>query len=105
VLALTDKTSFTLREDIVLQALPELDHYYAFNISSGDQYRLNESAHRILSMLREPRTVPELKEHLSAYYDIAENTAEEDLQAIIEQAYADQLIARRSGDEEGEEAI
>jgi hypothetical protein len=105
VLALTEKTSFVLREDIVLQALSELDHYYAFNTSSGDHYRLNESAHRILSMLREPRTVRELEEQVSAYYGIPESTAEEDLQAIIDQAYADQLIIRRSGGEEAEKAL
>ncbi|MFH0810123.1 MAG: PqqD family protein [Pseudomonadota bacterium] len=105
MLALTEEMSFLLGEDIVLQALPELDHYYAFNISSGDHYRLNASAYWILSMLREPKTFREMKDHLRAYYGIPENTAEEDLQAVIEQADSDQLIIRGSGDGEGEEAI
>lgn len=45
MLALNAEIRFQLEEDILLQALPELDHYYAFNVKSGDNFKLNHTAH------------------------------------------------------------
>jgi hypothetical protein len=44
MLALTPDSRFKLAEDTLLQALPDLDHYYAFNTTDGDNFKLNHTA-------------------------------------------------------------
>ena len=51
MLALNAEIRFQLGEDILLQALPELDHYYAFNVKSGDNFKLNHTAHWVLGAI------------------------------------------------------
>ena len=44
MLALTPDSRFKLAEDTLLQALPDLAHYYAFNTTDGDNFKLNHTA-------------------------------------------------------------
>lgn len=73
-----------LAEDIMLQAIPELDHYYAFNIKSGDQFLLNHSAHWILEAMGHTTDFGTLNRDFAQAFDIEFQRAKEDLNETIQ---------------------
>jgi len=60
MLALKPDIRLTLGEDIMIQAIPELDHYYAFNVKNGDHFELNLTAHWVLDAIGQGVTLAEL---------------------------------------------
>lgn len=78
MLAVTKDSTLQLDDAIVLHAIPELEKYWAFNIESGDQYTLNDSAFYLLSLFRDPKKVTTALADFSGHYDIDVATAEED---------------------------
>ena len=52
---------------------------FAFDPATGESYRLNESAQKIMEWLQEDEDVRKTAKKLSAYYDLSAETALEDV--------------------------
>jgi hypothetical protein len=83
MLALKPDTRLTLEEDIMLQAIPEIDHYYAFNIKNGDHFELNETAHWLLDEIGQAVTLHDLKQRFAERFELTKEQAEKDLIEVI----------------------
>ena len=92
MLALTPDSRFELEEDILLQALPELDHYYAFNTTDGDNFKLNHTAHWALAAIGSSVNYSELLQGYSQKYDLDGKTAERDLKEVLQYALESKII-------------
>jgi len=92
MLALTPNSCFELEEDILLQALPELDHYYAFNTKDGDNFKLNHTAYWTLSAIVEGVNYPTLLKGYSKEYCLDNKDAEEDLREVLQYAIENKII-------------
>jgi hypothetical protein len=92
VLAINSGTRFILAEGISLQSIPELDHYFAFNTSTGDHFKLNHTAHWVLESIGSEMSFQELVDKFAKEYDLSQNTAREDLSEIIRYAFENQII-------------
>lgn len=92
MLAINSGTRFILAEGISLQSIPELDHYFAFNTSTGDHFKLNHTAHWVLESIGSEMSFQELVDKFAKEYDLSQNTAREDLSEIIRYAFENQII-------------
>lgn len=92
MLALNPDSRFELEEDILLQALPELDHYYAFNTKDGDNFKLNHTAHWVLAAIGSGMNYSELLEGFSREFDSEVKTAEQDLKEVLQYALENKII-------------
>ncbi len=92
MLALTPESRFKLAEDILLQALPELDHYYAFNTTDGDNFKLNHTAHWVLTAIGNGLHYAELREGFVKEFEVDTKTAEQDLSDVIQYALENKII-------------
>ena len=92
MLALNPDSHFELGEDILLQALPELDHYYAFNTKDGDNFKLNHTAHWTLATIGRSVNYSELLEGFSKKFDLDSKTAEQDLKEVLQYALENKII-------------
>jgi hypothetical protein len=92
MLALNPDSRFQLAEDILLQALPELDHYYAFNTTDGDNFKLNHTAHWALAAIGNGVNYVVLREGYSKQFDLDSKTADEDLREVFQYALENKII-------------
>lgn len=92
MLEIKPTTRFALEESVTLQGISELDHYYAFDTKSGDQYRLNHTAHWVLNSVGRGVNFQELLNKFIIAYDLPQNTAEDDLFEIIHDAIDNHII-------------
>ena len=83
MLALKPDTLLVLGEEIMIQALPELDHYYAFNIKNGDHFELNQTAHWVLEKIGQGTKFAELKPKFAKQFEVNTEIAEKDLAEVI----------------------
>jgi len=92
MLALNPDSRFQLEEDILLQAIPELDHYYAFNTKDGDNFQLNHTAHWVLTAITRGVNYSGLMEGFLKEYGLDKKTAEEDVRETLQYALNNQII-------------
>lgn len=92
MLVLKPTTRFALEDSITLQGISELDHYYAFDIKSGDHYQLNHTAHWVLESIGSGTGFQELFDKFAKVYDLRQDTAKEDLSEIIRSAVENHII-------------
>ena len=92
MLAIKPTTRFALEDDITLQGISELDHYYAFDIKNGDQFQLNHTAHWVLESIGSSTTFQELLDKFAKVYDLQQHTAQDDLLEIIGNAFENHII-------------
>ena len=92
MLALNPDRRYQLEDDIILQALPELGHYYAFNTKDGDNFKLNLTAHWILSAIGSNVNYSELLLGFSKKFDLVGKTAEQDLKEVLQHALENKII-------------
>ena len=92
MLVLNPESRFELEKDILLQALPELDHYYAFNTKDGDNFKLNHTAHWALAAIGSGMNYSELLEGFSTKFDLDGKAAEQDLKEVLQYALENKII-------------
>ena len=92
MLALNPDSHFELEEDILFQALPELDHYYAFNTKDGDNFKLNHTAHWALAAIGRGVNYSELLQVFSKKFDLDGKTSEQDLKEVLQYATENKII-------------
>ena len=83
MLALNPDTRLVLGEDIMIQAIPELDHYYAFNIKNGDHFELNHTAYFTLEAIGQGVTRAEMSNRFAERFELDGEIAEKDLAEVI----------------------
>lgn len=92
MLAINSGTRFTLTEGISLQSIPELDHYFAFNTSTGDHFQLNHTAHWVLESIGSGTSFQGLVDEFAVVYDLSQDTAKEDLSEVLRYAFENHII-------------
>ena len=92
MLALNAENRYQLEEDILLQALPELDHYYAFSTKNGDNFKLNHTAHWVLETIGRGVKYVDLLQTFSQNFKIDIEIAKQDLMGIIKYALENTII-------------
>lgn len=92
MLAINSDTKFALMEGISLQGIPELEHYFTFNASTGDHFKLNQTAHWVLEAMSSETSFQELLDKFAKEYDLSQDTAKEDLSEIIRYALENNII-------------
>ncbi len=95
MLDLTREDILVLTEDAAIHAIPELDKYWAFNMQTGDQYTLNETAHFVLSHFGEPTPVGKVLVHFMAEFDVLPRTGEKDFLEILAEYLNEGILTRR----------
>lgn len=92
MLALNPDSRFELEDDILLQTLPELDHYYAFNTKDGDNFKLNHTAHWVLKTIEKGINYSELLGDFAKKFDVDSKTADQDLKDVLQYALENKII-------------
>jgi hypothetical protein len=92
MLEINDKSCLTLLDSSVLQSIPELDHYYAFDTFSGEQYQLNESAYWVLNKIGKGISFKELLSRFASEYDLDEEVSRKDLLDVLQFALNNNII-------------
>lgn len=92
MLAIKEETRLTLGDGIALQAIPELDHYYAFNTISGDQFQLNHTAYWVLEAIQDGVDFHNLLTKFASAFDLNENEGKRDLIEVLNFAFDNKII-------------
>lgn len=92
MLAMKPETKLTLGDDILIQGLSELDHYYAFNVKSGDHYRLNSSAFWVLQEIGSGILLRHLKKQFASFFRLDQETASGDLSEVLKYSIENHLV-------------
>lgn len=99
MLETSSSTMLTLSENVIIQALPEMDQYYAFNLESGNHFSLNNTAYWILEAIGKGITIAELKERFMEYFDLSPEMADKDISEVLQFAMENSII-KEADDEE-----
>jgi hypothetical protein len=92
MLAIKPDVRLALAEGIMVQAIPELDHYYAFNIMGGDQFELNCTAYWVLEAIETGINFQALVDEFAQNFDLELEKAKEDLAEVIQFALENKII-------------
>lgn len=92
MLELKPDARLALAENIMLQAIPELDHYYAFDVANGDQYQLNHTAHWVLGAVGSGIHFAVLIQRFTEAFELEAEKAREDLEEAILYSLENDLV-------------
>ena len=92
MLAIKPDVRLALAEGIMVQAIAELDHYYAFNIMGGDQFELNCTAYWVLEAIGNGANFQALVDEFAQNFDLEEEKAKEDLAEVIQFTLKNNII-------------
>ena len=99
MLALEPGETIALENGIVLHSLSGQNWYHAFNIITGDQFRINKTSFWVLETISNGIEWNRLKEGFLAAFEISDEEGEADLRELLNDLY-NQNIVRRHNDEE-----
>ena len=92
MLAIKPDDRLALAEGIMVQAIAELDHYYAFDITGGDQFKLNHTAYWVLEAIGNGANFQALVDEFAQNFGLEPEKAREDLAEIIQFALENNII-------------
>lgn len=95
MLALESDTVLALEQGIVLHSLPGQNHFFAFSVISGDEFKLNQTSFWVLETIGEGIKWDKLKSSFLKTFDVAPKQGESDLREIVSQFYKEKIIRRR----------
>ncbi len=101
MLALKPETRLALGDDILIQALPETDQFFAFDVEIGDHFRLNETAHTVLDMIGTGVTFGKLVERFARSFDLKLEKATQDLFELVAFCFENALVKEVGYEEKG----
>jgi len=96
VLALNSQSRLALREPIVLRSMPDADRYYAFDLDTGDQFALNETAYWVLEQVGDDGTLAEICRGFAEEFGVGHEVAREDVNGVAEFALQNGIIEEAS---------
>jgi hypothetical protein len=83
MLEIKPDTPIALTPSIVLHSLPSRNFYYAFDVESGEQYKLNMTSFWVLEKISARIEWSELKESFLNTFEVSPEQAQMDLIALI----------------------
>lgn len=92
MLAIKPDDRLALAEGIMIQAIAELDHYYDFNITGGDQFKLNYTAYWVLEAIGNGIRFQALVDKFAQDFDLGAEKSREDLAEVIQFALENKII-------------
>ncbi len=95
MLEINEHTVFSLFDSIVMQALPELDSFYVFNVETGDHYKLNSTAYWLLENIGRSKNFKSLVQIFAREYGNDEATAEKDIEDILHFGLDNNIIFKK----------
>lgn len=84
----------SLGPGIVLHSLADQDLFFAFNVVTGDQYRLNRTSFWVLEAIGEGIEWLHLKDAFLRTFEIAPEQGDVDLRDLINEFYQEEIIGR-----------
>ncbi|HUU62623.1 MAG TPA: PqqD family protein [Dehalococcoidia bacterium] len=103
MLALKPGVVLVLEPNIVLRSIPDQDWFFAFNVVTGDEFRLNSTSFWILEALGNGAEWIELKGSFLEAFEVVPEQGERDLRELVNDLFEEKLIGRRSNGEEKNE--
>ena len=100
MLALEPGTVLTLEPGIVLRSLPDQDYYFAFNVVSGDQFRLNQTSFWVLEAISEGTEWVRLRDSFVSVFEVSLEQGEADLAQLVNELHKENIIGRRGHGEQ-----
>lgn len=92
MLVLKPESRLALVDDILIQALPEAELYFAFNVNTGDHFKLNNTAHWVLDRIGVGISLRELEADFAEEYGLERQSASEDVNEVVSYAIDNHII-------------
>jgi hypothetical protein len=92
MLALKPDTRLALGNDIMIQSIPGLGHYYVFDLESGDHFQVNHTAYWVLEAIGTGLKLADLKLKFAGRFELEAETVEKDLAEVIRFAIENHII-------------
>ena len=100
MLALEFGNLLALESGIVLRSIQDQNRFYAFNVVTGEQFRLNRTSFWILEEISDGIEWTHLRTNYLATYDISPEQGEVDLIRVLSELYNHKVIRRRDNGKE-----
>lgn len=94
MLALDESTTLELSTTTLLRSLSGQKQFFAFDVVSGEQFRLNRSAYWILEAIGSGIEWTKLRTQFLDTFDVAPEDGEADLRITVNQFLEEKLIRR-----------
>ncbi len=104
MLALEADTMLVLSPTVLLRSLPEQNWYFAFDVASGDQYRLNHTSFWILEAIGCGTSWAALRTRFLERFAVGVQEGTSDLAAIVAQFHEEKIIRRLDCGKQGDRA-
>lgn len=99
MLALDPGVILALAPDILLRALPNQRVYYAFNVATGDHFRLNRTSFWVLETIGRGVEWEPLTARFLDTFDVSPDDGKADLEAITNQLLQEQIVRKMTDGE------
>ncbi len=96
MLALKSGVVLMIERGIVLHSLPDHDWFFAFNVVTGDQFRLNRTSFWVLETIGDGTEWLGLRNSFLTTFDISPQQGEADLRTLLNQLYRQKIIRRQN---------
>jgi hypothetical protein len=83
-------TVLELHQNIVLRGIGE--KYWALNVSTGNQYRLNEMSYFILDIFRTPQTIASVLDTVLKEYNVDRERLMSDCRTVLQSAIEKNIL-------------
>ena len=100
MLALKSGVVLALEPGIVLHSLPDQDWFFAFNVVTGDQFRLNRTSFWVLETISDSIEWVSLRDSFLETFDVSAPQGEAELRKLLNELYKQKIIGRRGHGEE-----
>lgn len=100
MLALKSGVVLALKPGIVLHSLPDQDWFFAFNVVTGDQFRLNRTSFWVLEAISNGIEWTRLRDSFLAAFEVSAKQGEADLLKLVNEMYEQKIIGRQGHGEE-----
>lgn len=95
MLALTSGVILTLESGIVLHSLPNQDSFYAFSVTTGDQFRQNRTSFWVLETISDGIEWVNLRDRFLSVFEVSPKDGEADLRKLVNKMHRQGIIRRQ----------
>lgn len=97
MLAMKPETRLVLSPNVLLHAVPSADWYGAFDVASGDHFRLNKTAYWVLETIGSGVKMGDLRDKFLERFDVDPLTGDIDLADVLRQFLDNGLVLVKEG--------
>lgn len=95
MLALKSGVVLMIERGIVLHSLPDQDWFFAFSVTTGDQFRLNRTSFWVLEAIGDGTEWLGLKDSFLTTFEISPQQGEADLRTLLNQLCKQKIVRRK----------